>query len=290
MMNQQSTYFFETHSRHLKGGGGGGGGGGGAGGGGAGGCPGPGTGLLLAGGGNGLSKRALWGILLGCVGINALLFFLLLEYCRHVGRQKKAAFRQAVAQATTHVNKSILEHGNNKGSKETTTSSGPISGRYKGEYYERGHGNVESVTNLQFNSHLVVDTPAKFASSQVTMDYNFSLENQPHWTVVGDGKDADGEFTITRGCVAPNGEAFWIERQGARHILVRGAFRQDRFYGGTWHASNGITGEFTRFVLIERSIVESPRLDGVVDRPDTETVMETSHGSEIDKDAARLNL
>ena len=237
-------YITTEHDRLLKGGGGGGGG---AGGGGA--SSGGLFVLWLGSDGDGPSKGFWWGFGLGLVALNIILVFLVLNYIRFRARKRKDKFRDAVTQAQAHVQKNILQYHDGKNEITASTAWRPVNGWYLAEYYERGHGNVKSFVNLRF-------VGSTETAKNVDGDTGY-LSNTSNncWTILGEGKDADGDFEVTQGRLAPNGEAFWIEKQGKRHILVRGSFSRehDKLYGGEWTADNGISGRFTRFVLVQRT-------------------------------------
>ena len=76
------------------------------------------------------------------------------------------------------------------------------------------------------------------------------------WSINGNGKDADGKFTITEGQVnIVTGRTYWVEKSenkssSSRLVVNRGRFRRPNFdsFKGSWKANNGASGVYIRFL------------------------------------------
>jgi hypothetical protein len=115
------------------------------------------------------------------------------------------------------------------------------------------------------------------------------------FAIDGSGSDSDGTCNIIEGRIAPDGQAYWIERQGSRRILSMGFFTTStkmtsslfhcgidedagtvpEFFHGRWRSSNGVAAFYDSFALDTKNQKQQPV--AVVTTASTATTADTMH-------------
>lgn len=84
------------------------------------------------------------------------------------------------------------------------------------------------------------------------------------YEVRGECGDVDGAAAIEEGGAAPTGDAWWVERivggeDAGLRTLTEGRFDFGKHaFAGTWRASNGLRGHYTRFAGSNASTAADP--------------------------------